>query len=433
MEAKDPKVGPWYWHMPSLTPPSRDPHPAARPIPRGARFLFYTNECVGLGHLRRTLNLADAVTDLDPEASALIITGSSAALGEARHDRIDIVKLPELSRSSDGDLHAARLGMDTGHLHDLRAHLAFAAAETFRPSVVVVDKTPLGLNDELVPTLEALRAKHTKIVLGLRDIEDAPDAVRDRWFQANLRDPINRLYDGVLVYGPQSAATDALACMEWDDLDLPVHHVGYVGSPMSDHVAADLAPGYLLVTAGGGVDGFPVFDAVLSALAHDPIEPPTVLVTGPLMPSVERDELARRAARLGVQMFDFRADMPAVIAGARAVVAMAGYNTVSEVVRAGKPLLLLPRTGPSQEQLVRAMTLAASGAAAMLRPDEATPARTAMALADLLTRPAPAVDSDLHDGAKAAAQILCALAEPPTTSSTEADLSPAMEAVGAGR
>lgn len=384
--------------------------PDQRP-PRGARFLFYTNECVGLGHLRRTLNLAEAVTELDPESSALVITGSSAALGEERHGRIDIVKLPELSRDSDGDLHAARLGMETGHLHDLRAHLAFAAAETFAPCVVVVDKTPLGLNDELVPTLEALRAKRTKIVLGLRDIEDAPDVVRDRWFRENLREPINRLYDGVLVYGPQSAATDALACMEWDDLDLPVHHVGYVGRPMPKQGAADLAPGYLLVTAGGGVDGFPVFDAVLSALEHRPIEHRTILVTGPLMPALERDELARRAAGLGVQLFEFRADMPAVIAGARAVVTMAGYNTVSEVIRAGKPTLLLPRTGPSQEQLVRARALAATGAAAMLHPAEATPARTAAAITELFTRTAPQVDAALHDGARAAAEILCAFAD----------------------
>ena len=145
-----------------------------RRAPRGARFLFYTNECVGLGHLRRTLNLAKAVTDLDHEASALVITGSSAALGEQLHERIDLIKLPELSRDCDGDLHAARLGMDTGHLHELRAHLAFAAAEAFAPSVVIVDRTPLGLNDELVPTLEALQATRTKIVLGLRDIDDAP-------------------------------------------------------------------------------------------------------------------------------------------------------------------------------------------------------------------------------------------------------------------
>jgi predicted glycosyltransferase len=400
--------------------------PTSRP-PRGARFLFYTNECVGLGHLRRTLNLAEAVTARDPDSSALIITGSSAALGEERHDRIDIIKLPELARDAGGDLHAARLGMATNHLHELRAHLAFAAAETFAPSVVIVDKIPLGLNDELVPTLEALRAKRTKIVLGLRDIEDAPDAVRDRWVGANLREPINRLYDGVLVYGPEAGAQDALSCMGWDDLDVPIHHVGYVGAPVITRPAPDLATGYLLVTAGGGVDGAPVFDAVLSALEHQPTAYPTVMVTGPLMPAADRNRIADRAARLDVRHFDFRPDMGAVIAGARAVVTMAGYNTVAEVVRAGKPALLLPRTGPSQEQLVRAVTLCDAGVAMMLLPEHASALRMRSALDELSSRiPAP-IDLAQHDGAQVAAEILCGMAREVWGNPV------ALEAVGAGR
>lgn len=393
-----------------MAPPgrSRSPHPTPG-RGRGVRFLFYTNECVGLGHLRRTLNLAEAVTTLDPDASALVITGAPTALNERAPERIDIVKLPELSRNRDGGLRAARLGVDTGHLHDLRAHLAFAAAETFEPSVVVVDKTPLGLNDELVPTLEALRAADARIVLGLRDIEDAPDAVRLRWTVDAVRSPITRLYDRVLVYGPEGG-TDALACLGWGDLAIPVHHVGYVGSAMPRKGPRDLAPGYLLVTAGGGVDGFPVFDAVLGALEHAPIPHRTVMVTGPLMPPVQRRELTRRAVRLGVQLFDSRTDMPSVITGACAVVTMAGYNTVSEVVRAGKAALLMPRTGPSREQLVRAESLAASGAAAVILPDDAAPAVMSAAIAELLTRRAPAVDPALHDGAARAAAILCELA-----------------------
>lgn len=395
-----------------MEPPPR--HLAAVPdrrTPRGARFLFYTNECVGLGHLRRTLNLAEAVTARDRQASALVITGSAAALGGDRHDRIDLVKLPELSRDSDGDLRAARLGMAAGHLHELRAHLAFAAAETFAPSVVVVDKTPLGLNDELVPTLEALRATRTKIVLGLRDIEDAPDAVRDRWFRANLRESINRLYDSILVYGPKSS-TDALACMGWSDLDIPVHHVGYVGSPMPDNGPDDLDPGYLLVTAGGGIDGYHVLDTVLRALAHRPISQATVMVTGPLMPDSDRDALALRADALGVQLIAFRPDMPAVIAGAHAVITMAGYNTLSEVVSAGKPALVIPRTGPSKEQLVRASALYASGRVAMLMPERATPTAVADEITRLLSRMVQRCDrTPLHDGAVRAADILCGLAD----------------------
>jgi predicted glycosyltransferase len=46
----------------------------------GMHALFITNECAGLGHLRRTINLARPVTESDPKATPLIVTGS-AALG----------------------------------------------------------------------------------------------------------------------------------------------------------------------------------------------------------------------------------------------------------------------------------------------------------------------------------------------------------------
>lgn len=405
------------------------PHPLA---PEGRRFLFYTNECVGLGHLRRTMNLAEAVTRTDPDASALVITGAGAVLSERRHPRIDTVKLPEFSRDPAGSLQAARLGLDTDQLHTLRAQLAAAAAESFAPSVAVVDKTPLGLNDELLPALEALRgSEHTKLVLGLRDIEDAPDVVRRRWADVGLRETIDRLYDTVLVYGPAPPDADADE-HGLVDLDIPVHHVGYVGAPLPSTGPSDLAPGYLLVTTGGGADGFPVFDAVLAALAVRPADVPVVLVTGPLMPALARAEVHARGEALGIQVIDFRDDMPAVIAGSRAVITMAGYNTISEVLRAGKPTLVVPRTAPSREQLIRATALAESGAAEMLDISTATPATMADAIARLLLRPAPGYDATLHDGANRTARILCALAAGSHHPDTASTRMPAVAGLGIG-
>jgi predicted glycosyltransferase len=42
----------------------------------GRRFLFYSNESIGLGHLRRSLTLARKVTERDGGSSALVVTGS---------------------------------------------------------------------------------------------------------------------------------------------------------------------------------------------------------------------------------------------------------------------------------------------------------------------------------------------------------------------
>jgi len=385
-------------------------HPSIPLKPGGARFLFSTNECVGLGHLRRTMNLAEAVTRRDGEASALVITGAPAALGERRHPRVDTVKLPELSRGRDGDLHAARLGLGAAQLHDLRAHLSLAAAGAFAPDVAVIDKTPLGLNEELVPTLEALRESgRTRIVLGLRDIEDAPELVARRWARSRVNDMIARYYDAILVYGPRPA-DDEPDVRRLEEAGIPIHHVGYVGAPLPATGPTDIEPGYVLVTAGGGADGYPLFDAVLGAVARSGLDAPMVMVTGPLMPADQRADIRARAAALGITAMDFRADMPAVIVGSRAVVAMAGYNTVSEVVRAGKPVLLLPRTAPSREQLVRATALAAAGAAAMIPLDRATPTAVRRGLAEILTAPAPPRDRAVHDGADRAAEVLCGLA-----------------------
>ena len=402
MRPKNPRAPAWLKHMVAIAD-------SAEP-PAGARFLFYTNECVGLGHLRRTIHLAEAVTRRDADASALLVTGAAAMLHRQPHPRIDTVKLPEISRSSDGGLHAARLGMDPAQAHRLRSHLAFAVAESFDPSVAIVDKTPFGLNDELTPALEALRANPgTRLVLGLRDIEDAPDIVRRQWAGSRLRDRIARFYDTILVYGPGSAG-DMLDCLELADVGIPVHYVGYVGSPLPSDGPSDLGDGYLLVTAGGGADGYPVFDAVLRAVAHHGLGVPMVMVTGPLMPAGPRAEITARAAALGVAAIDARDDMQSVIVGARAVVAMAGYNTVSEVLRAGKPLLLMPRAGPSQEQVVRATALCADGAARMLSLDEATPAAVSRAIGELLTRTGRVPDRAPYDGAARAARILCDLA-----------------------
>ncbi len=383
--------------------------PAARPT----RYLFLTNECVGLGHMRRTLTLARAVTERDATATALVVTGAPTAPGLELPERVDTVKLPMLSRDRDRGLGARNLVMESADVHGLRASLALAAATSFAPDVAIIDKLPLGLGGELQPMLEALRAAGTQIVLGLRDVEEDPMEVRRRWCAVDAESALRRYYDAVLVYGPGGGDTDALSCVGWSDPSLRVEHVGYIGAPLPDEPPADLPRDYLLATVGGGADGFPVLASVIDAVRERPLPTPVVVVTGPLMDVAEVRELRNRAAGLPVDIFEARPDMDAVVAAARAVVAMAGYNTVAEITRAGHPAILVPRSGPSNEQLIRARALAAKGSFAMIHPDELTPARMGYELAAILERPRPDYNPDEHQGAAHAAEILAELAATP--------------------
>lgn len=372
------------------------------------RHLFFTNECVGLGHFRRALALATAVVEHDERATCLIVTGSSSTGDQPLPRGIDVVKLPSLARDADGLHSARRLGVDLAEVVRMRTAIATAAADAFGPSVAVVDKTPLGLHNELAGILPALARRGCRNVLGLRDIDDSPERVRAAWSSPTIRNAIERLYDAILVYGDGDGG-DALSVMGWEDVEVPVHEVGLVGVALPDRGPADLTEPYVLVTAGGGSDGAPLFEAYLAALRLRPLPIRSLLVTGPLMPAADAARIRSLAQGLEATVVDFRTDMEAVMVGARAVVAMAGYNTVSESLRAGAPLLLVPRVRPSREQLVRAETLVEQGRASMVHPDAATPVVLREALDRLLASERAEIDDDA-DGARRAAAILTAIA-----------------------
>jgi predicted glycosyltransferase len=373
----------------------------------GTRVLFFTNECVGLGHLRRALTLAAAVTEADRDASAVIVTGAPVELANPLPPRVDTVKLPLLARNAEGVQRAGRLGIELPDVHAMRSELAHAVARSFAPTVAVVDKMPLGLGDELSPALEWLSACGTKLVLGLRDISDAPERVRSEWERPAVKASFERLYDAIAVYGPPGARRHALACITWEPR-VPVHALGYVGAPPAP-LPADVPPDYLLATAGGGSDGFALLATFLDAVRLDPLPVPALAVTGPLMPEPQVRDLRARASDLDVTLETFRPGLDGAMAAARGVVAMAGYNTVSELMRTGRPALLVPRTQPSREQLLRAELLQATGRVDVLRPDELDAARMRRALERLLAAQPHPPDRE-HAGARRFAEVVDALA-----------------------
>jgi predicted glycosyltransferase len=379
---------------------------------RGRRFLFFSNELIGLGHLRRTLSVANRLAEVETESSSLIVTGSPVVPWFGMPPRVDILKLPGWTRDESGDRRSGGLALDVTGLHAVRSGIELAVATSFDADVAVVDKLPLGPGGELTEALEALRGfPRCRVVLGLRDIDDAPEQVRRSW-GPEMRAAIERYYDAILVYGPASSP-DAIRSVGWTDLAVPVHHVGYLGWPMSQEPAPDLPPGYLLATVGGGHDGFRVLADVLRAIRLEPLGCPTLVITGPLMAKAQIQELRALAAGTDAQVVEFRGDMDRVLAGARAVVGMAGYNTVAETLRARRPGLLVPRTRPSQEQLVRARTVSEQPSYAMLDPDDLTPESMRAALAELLEFPEPEAPPDEYEGADSAARILSALADEP--------------------
>jgi predicted glycosyltransferase len=97
---------------------------------------------------------------------------------------------------------------------------------------------------------------------------------------------------------------------------------------------------------------------------------------------------AKTIPAIDIIQFDNR--LETLIAGARGVVGMGGYNTFCEVLSFDKPALLVPRVAPREEQLLRVKRGAELGLIDMLLPDEARrPEVFTAKLRDLSRRPPP--------------------------------------------
>jgi predicted glycosyltransferase len=347
---------------------------------------------LGLGHLRMSLALASEVVRRDENSTALIATGSPAFAGIAVPDRVDLLKLPTLpvgshSRWIDTTRKApSGLAIPEDEIVALRARLSLAAAQELKPDVTIVDYRPLGRGGDLRDTLEWLRDEGGRTTaLGLWEVDDDPARLHEVW-TGELTGAVAELYDLALFYGHPDR--DDLRVERLRSAGVPVHETGLIAEVPSTSPPSDLGEGYLLVTAGGGVDGAELLGCALRAIAIRPAGvPPAVVVTGPMMSPGEVRRLRSAASGLDALVVEFRPDMADVLAGARAVIAMAGYNTVAELIASGVPALLVPRTFPRREQLNRARRWAERGRVRMLEPAQLDPARLRDEIDKLLRLP----------------------------------------------
>ncbi len=144
-------------------------------------------------------------------------------------------------------------------------------------------------------------------------------------------------------------------------------------------------------------------DWVLRAYETDPDMPVAALIVlGPFMQPERQSAFLQRAAALdNVDALTFDAHLEPLMAQAAGVVAMGGYNTFCEILSFDKPALIVPRTEPRREQLIRASRAQELGLLSMLPDDGARdPARMATAIRQLLQQrpPSSVVVPGLLDG-----------------------------------
>lgn len=363
----------------------------------GPRLLIYSQDGLGLGHLRRTTLLASEFLTARPDGAVLTISDSPIGQFFAASSGHDYLKLPSIRKLGPGDWDPLSLSMPFADVLAMRKEVIRAAALGFNPDVVLVDHMPHGAMGELVPTLEALECLPVRKVLGLRDILDAPATVRRRWHLEGAFEAVESHFDDVLVYG-SAEVFDVAEQYAWpEQIKGRIRYCGYVCSTRS-HSAESLRERYLrtlpegrlvVVMAGGGADGAELFQAALRAVPAVRAEQPCVfvVVTGPFLPQTVRQELQQLALDLPVVLLPTVNDSLSHLAAADLVVAMAGYNTTAEILKTRNRAILVPRAGPSAEQTMRARRFAERGWVDWLDPTDLSAQSLTGAMLDALRSP----------------------------------------------
>jgi predicted glycosyltransferase len=377
------------------------------------RVAFYSHNGFGLGHARRNLRLAEGLFRRRPNADVLVLTGAAGLHHFPLPANVDYIKLPAVRKQATGRWRPQALDIEMEHLLHLRRTIILEAIRAYRPHLFVADFLPLGVEGELLPALEELAARDdARTAIGFRDILDDPSTVQQAWDVDGTRTAIEELYDLTLVYGES----------KWFDFKAygldpeRVRYVGFLGEPDAAPRSRPRGDVRLLVTCGGGYDGYPVLAASLEALEQMREEYGgnigCTILTGPLMPEPDVARLRTIGKRVDGRVHRFADDLAGKLARSSLVIGMAGYNTVCDVLSYRRPAVIVPRPGPSSEQLMRTQIMAKRGLAAGLELSRCTSSELALTVLPLLEDDSYADDAlpDLH-GVERAVDALLELVE----------------------
>src|SRR3954451_10111173 len=281
------------------------------------RIAFYSYDEHGLGHVRRSIAIAHALSAAE-QVSILLIAGAREAALFRLPEGTDTLALPAPTTDFNGDRRGPSIGLDMAGTVRMRARALRTALAAYEPDVLIVDRLPLGVYDELAESLGLLREMGTRLVLGLRDVLDDPAHVHAEWDRAGALAVLRRSYDAIWVYGDPRVFDPAI---EYDlpaDVREMVRYSGYLdrhatGRPTGADLARrrsqlDLPDGRIaLCVVGGGEDGDRLAEAFTRA--ELPAGTSGVVVAGPFMADDERQALHARAARRDdLRVLDFVPD-----------------------------------------------------------------------------------------------------------------------------
>lgn len=371
------------------------------------RIFFIVQHLLGIGHVMRSKRITKGLLDAGFEVD-IILGGTQTPAQFPEGAKCFQLSPYKAGPGGFSDLvDENNVSVDEKYKQD-RLEQLLALLHSRKPDIIFTEAFPFArhqLGFEFIPLLEAAQQMDPKpyISCSVRDLlhkKIAPG--RDEKTVQLLR----KYYDFVFLHAdPDFAALDGTFRFADEVSDL-THYTGLVTPDEDEPLTGDAYD--VIVSAGGGAVGKPLFEAALAAMPLTRYAKDSWgFITGPNLPE-ETVQKLNDAAQPNLSVERFRPDFSAMLNDAKVLVSQSGYNTSSDILRAGCRAVLVPyvREGLT-EQTDRATLFEQRGLAVQLKQTDMTAKSLAAAIdkAGEMPSPLPTLIPNLN-GAYETARIL---------------------------
>lgn len=346
--------------------------------------ILYCQHSLGMGHLVRSLALADALTQY---FDVTFLNGGRWPQGFRRPGHVSVIDLAPIGMAEDGSLTSLTPNMTLEASQADRLFVIKQLLDLRPPQALLIELYPFGRKKfrfEIDPLIDAARQGGAIITCSVRDILVASRHDQQR-HDNRAAATLNEKFDCVIIHSDEKFARLEESFKPTAPLSIPIEYSGFV-APRSNE-APRQRTNRLVVSTGGGIVGGPLYRTALAAYPdiRTATDLPMEIITGPFLPDDEWKDLCKKAADMdGVTLIRSTPNLYARMCAATHSISQCGYNSALDILRSGVSGIVVPfvREG-EDEQLARASRLAKLGALTLIHPDKLSADALAMAVKTL--------------------------------------------------
>ncbi len=361
------------------------------------------------GNLSRTIEVARKLS----ETFDVTVLMGDAAHGRIEFpDNIQAVVLPSLGIDPDTNVFDIHRSQELRELVKARRNVLVREFERLKPRVVAIEDFPFrqhALRGEILPLVERARngVYGEALVVAMTDGILTDDPEKDDSHRDQTARLLDKYFDMVIVQSDPVFARIEEFFQPQNVMRVPVYHTGFV-SPEHGAQPADpaIAPDTVLVTAGDGEHGGPLYRAAVEAhkILGSTLLLPMKIVAGERLPDDEWQDLvmlADESPDLTVERT--LPDIGAALSAARWSVCQCEYSTAVHTMQTRTPSLFVPAGSSDRHaQIVRAQRLVYWGAGRLLLPQHLNGASLANEIHELMRFQPRRMHFDLNGAVNAA-------------------------------